>query len=298
LKIDNSRLEISVDLGNFVFQIKKDKQKIFLLSDYIDQVKIDKNIKTPIILGVHQDSNKCFVDDVNEIGHSIYVGKSRSGKSSTLNMAIQSMMYLMGGSNIKFIMFDYKETELEQYKDFDNVTYLPKDENILIKTLEALNKEVENRYKKIREAGFKDVNKYNEKHTKKIPTIIMVIDEAAEIQFSPLAETINNLIASMINRMGAANVWLYLSLQKHTGNQIDTRIRSQFKTELLHRFDNKDKSGLKIEVPVFKLKKGEFYLNSEEYDYTKMKGLLIDDNNNKIYEILKEKYSMVGEKKC
>jgi hypothetical protein len=29
-----------------------------------------------------------------------------------------------------------------------------------------------------------------------------------------------------------------------------------------------------------------------------MKGLLIDDNNNKIYEILKEKYSMVGEKKC
>ena len=291
LKIDSSRLEINVDKGVFVFQIKKDKQKAFLFSDHIDNIKIEKKYKFPFVIGMHQESNVCIVDDLINISHSLIVGKSGSGKSSTANMIIQSLMYLSGNSMIKWIMFDYKMTEFRQYENFRNVTYLSNDEERLIEALKSLNEEVHKRFKMLSDLGYKDINSYNSKNKNKIPTIVLIIDEAAEIQFSENADKINSLLASMINRMRASNVVLFFALQKHTGNQIDTRIRGQFKTEFLHRFDNKDKKGLLIDVPVFKLKKGEFYINSDDYEYVKMKGLLIDDDNNKTYEILKEKYS-------
>lgn len=296
LNIDIHRLHIYIDKGEYVFQIKKIKQKTFLFSDYIDSMNIPKHYILPVVTGIYQETNKPVINDMTNLGHILDVGRTGSGKSTTAHMLIQSMMYLHGSENTKFIMFDYKTTELRKYKDFKNTTYLGDDEEKLINTLKEINKEVKRRFEFLSDNDYPDVNSYNVDHPKtKIPTIIIIIDEAAEIMLSKNADELNDTFTSMFNRFRAANVFLMFILQKHSVNQVDSRIRGQFMTEFLHKFDNKDKKGLIIPVDVSKLTKGEYFLNSEKYDYTKMKGLLIDNKNNDIYKRLKEKYSCVND---
>jgi ABC-type cobalamin/Fe3+-siderophores transport system ATPase subunit len=299
LNIESSRLEIKVEKGVFIFQIKKETQTIYYFVDYIDKVKVDKKLILPVLLGMNQNTSSCIVEDIHDIKHMLIIGMNGSGKSSTLNSLLQSSMYFHGSTYSTYIMYDHKKTELNQYRNFSNTTYLNTTEQLL-KSIIELEKIMEDRGKLFDKENVKDIKKYNIKFSnKKLPFIYLVIDEFSAMMKTlsmtdqAAAKKTNDKLINMVNLSRFAGIRLIISTQKPTGSQVDTDIVSQLHTKLIHRITKSDKKVLMIEEDVHKLRTGEFILETENYT-EKMKGLFIDDEKdkyNRIYEILKKKYT-------
>lgn len=302
LGIDSNRLEIKVELGVFIFQIKKEEETIYYFSNYIDKVKISKKNILPVLIGIDQNTSTCIIEDIVNLKHCLIIGQNGTGKSSTLNSFIQSLMYFHGSTYTKFIMYDQKGTELSQYKHFNNTTYIKTIEDLL-KSILKFEKIMEDRNILFDKENVKDIVKYNNKYPhKKIPFIFFVIDEFSVMMEKTMnfdkkiAKQINDKLVSAGNICRSTGGRIVISTQKPTGGQVDTGITSQLNTKITHKITKNDKKVLMIEEDVHKLKTGEFILETENYT-TKCKGLYIDDESttyNKVYEVLEKKYTSGG----
>ena len=131
----------------------------------------DAEMELPLALG-KTISNETYIVDLAKMPHLLMAGATGQGKSVGLNAVLTSLIYKKHPSEVKFVLVDPKKVELTLFNKIER-HYLAKlpdteeaiitDNKAVIKTLNSLCIEMDNRYEMLKNALCRNIKEYNTK---------------------------------------------------------------------------------------------------------------------------------------
>lgn len=205
----------------------------------------DSKMELPIAIG-KTINNDPFVTDLAKMPHLLMAGATGTGKSVGLNAVIASLLFKKHPSELKFVMVDPKKVELSLYSTIER-HYLAKmpdtDEAIItdvkkvVRTLNSLCLEMDQRYDLLRAAQVRKITEYNAKFINRrlnpenghrfLPYIVLVIDEFADLIMTAGKE-IESPICRLAQLARAVGIHLIIATQRPTTNIITGTIKANF----------------------------------------------------------------------
>lgn len=183
--------------------------------------------KIPIVIGKTTDGDS-YVFDLSKAPHLLVAGATGSGKSVFINTLITSILYRFKPEELKLVMVDPKMIELSVYADIPHLLFpVITDVKLATNALKWLVKEMESRYKKLSEFSVRNIDSYNKKANEKLPYIVVIIDELADLMMvSP--KDVESSIARLAQMARAAGIHLVLATQRPSVNVITGLIKANF----------------------------------------------------------------------
>uniref|UniRef100_A0A831Z322 DNA translocase FtsK n=1 Tax=candidate division WWE3 bacterium TaxID=2053526 RepID=A0A831Z322_UNCKA len=168
--------------------------------------------KLAVVLG-RDVSGTPVVDDLDRMPHVLIAGATGSGKSIMLRTILATILFRASPEEIRFILIDPKRVEFTNYNGIPHLL-MP----VIVepeKTLPAFKwalSEMNKRYRMFQEAGVRDIDDYNAKAEEKIPYILIVVDELADIMVVAPAE-VEKAITRLAQMARATGLHLILATQ-------------------------------------------------------------------------------------
>ena len=191
-------------------------------------------------------SNDPYVADLAKMPHLLMAGATGTGKSVGLNAVITSLLYKKHPSELKFVMVDPKKVELSLYNKIERhyLAKLPDSDDAIItdvrkvvRTLNSLCIEMDQRYELLRQAGVRKITEYNDKFIHRhlnpenghryLPYIVLVIDEFADLIMTAGKE-VELPICRLAQLARAVGIHLIIATQRPTTNIITGTIKANF----------------------------------------------------------------------
>ena len=206
--------------------------------------------KLPMCLGCTV-SNEVFVADLTKMPHLLVAGATGKGKSVGLNAIITSLLYKKGPSELKFVLVDPKRVEFSIYADLEKYFFakVPGDDKAIItesdkvvKTLNSLVQEMEDRYCVLEEVKLRKVEDYNDlwrrelrdvrdEHGDKkyhyMPYIVAIIDEFSDMIMAAGKE-VETPIVRIAQKARAVGIHMIIATQRPSATVITGNIRANF----------------------------------------------------------------------
>ncbi len=180
--------------------------------------------KSSVALGKSIDG-ACVVGNIGKMPHLLIAGTTGSGKSVCMNSIIISLLYKAGPEDIKLIMVDPKMVELGIYNGIpQRLIPVVTDPKKAAGSLQWAVTEMLRRYKAMSDLGVRDLESYNsivvnEEDGQKLPTIVVIIDELADLMMVAAKEVEDSICR--IAQMGrAAGMHLIIATQRPSANVI------------------------------------------------------------------------------
>ncbi len=195
------------------------------LRDVLDSPEFIKAKSTSSIgLGKSIDGN-CVVGNIAKMPHLLIAGTTGSGKSVCMNSIIISLLYKAGPEDVKLIMVDPKMVELGIYNGIPHLLIpVVTDPKKAAGSLQWAVTEMLRRYKMMSDLSVRDLESYNsivtgEEGGKKLPTVVIIIDELADLMMVAAKEVEDSICR--IAQMGrAAGMHLIIATQRPSANVI------------------------------------------------------------------------------
>ena len=206
--------------------------------------------KLPMCLGCTV-SNEVFVADLTKMPHLLVAGATGKGMSVGLNAMITSLLYKKGPSELKFVLVDPKRVEFSIYADLEKYFFakVPGDDKAIItesdkvvKTLNSLVQEMEDRYRVLEEVKLRKVEDYNDlwrrelrevrdEHGDKkyhyMPYIVAIIDEFSDMIMAAGKE-VETPIVRIAQKARAVGIHMIIATQRPSATVITGNIRANF----------------------------------------------------------------------
>jgi S-DNA-T family DNA segregation ATPase FtsK/SpoIIIE len=206
--------------------------------------------KLPMCLGCTV-SNEVFIADLTKMPHLLVAGATGKGKSVGLNAIITSLLYKKGPSELKFVLVDPKRVEFSVYADLEKYYFakapgeekaIITDTDRVIKTLNCLVQEMEDRYKVFEEVRVRNVSDYNdmwrrelrevldehgEKKYKYMPYIVGIIDEFSDMIMTAGKEVETPLVR-IAQKARAVGIHMIIATQRPSSKVITGLIKGNF----------------------------------------------------------------------
>ena len=198
-------------------------------------------------------SNEPYVTDLAKMPHLLMAGATGTGKSVGINAVIASLLYKKHPAELKFVMVDPKKVELSIYNKIERhyLAKLPDSEEPIItdvkkvvRTLNSLCIEMDNRYDLLKQAHVRNLKEYNPKFIARklnpenghhfMPYIVLVIDEFADLIMTAGKE-VELPIARLAQLARAVGIHLIIATQRPTTNIITGTIKANFPARVAFR---------------------------------------------------------------
>jgi len=214
LKAKNIRIQAPIPgLWAVWIEVPNDNRQAVWLKEVL-QSKEFRNEKIEIPLAVWKDvSWNIIVGDLAKMPHLLIAGQTGSGKSVWMNGFLISMLYKFSPSELKFIMVDPKRVELSVYNWIPHLlTPVITNPDKALNALKWCVAEMLRRYDLAVKLKARNLTEYNAKVSKeeRLPYIVIVIDELADLMMSWNKKEVENSI-SRIAQMARA-VWMHLMI--------------------------------------------------------------------------------------
>ena len=135
----------------------------------------------PILLG-KDVAGEAVVADLTKMPHLLVAGASGKGKSVCLNSIINGLLMTRTPEQLRMILVDPKRTEFSNYKAMPHLLVpVVVEAKKVLGALRWAAKEMEQRLINFSEVGARDIIEFNESAEEKVPYIVIVIDELADI---------------------------------------------------------------------------------------------------------------------
>ena len=171
-------------------------------------------------------AGEIWFDDITKMPHLLIAGATNSGKSVCLNTIIVSLMYQNNPDNLRFIMVDPKRVELTAYKNTPYLlTPVITDVNKTVNALKWCLNEMDRRYDILSKVGTKNIQNYNKMSKMKMPYIIFVIDELADLMVTAPKE-IEASVIRLAQMARAVGIHLILATQRPSVDVITGLIKA------------------------------------------------------------------------
>ena len=215
-----------------------------------------ENRKSNLLLALGKDvSGNYIFGDLKKMPHLLIAGSTGSGKSVCVNTLILSMLYQNSPEDLKLILVDPKRVELTPYNGIPHLlTDVIVENGKVLHALKWAIGEMERRYKILQKIGSKDIASFNrkaesgemfknidaetgeitEEAVEKIPYIVIIIDELADLMASHGKE-VEGAIIRLAQMARAVGIHLILSTQKPIVTVITSLIKSNIPTRIAFR---------------------------------------------------------------
>lgn len=159
-------------------------------------------------------SGKPWVSDVARMPHLLVAGSTGSGKSVCLNTLIMSLLFSNGPDDLKLIMVDPKRVELQVYNGVPHlVTPVITEVDKTVNALKWALREMDHRFDILSKFGARDIGAYNKRAEEKLPFIVIIIDELADLMITAMQE-VEGPIVRLAQMSRAVGIHLVLATQR------------------------------------------------------------------------------------
>ncbi len=193
--------------GKALVGIEVPNQKVAMVSlrESLESLEY-KNRKHNMMFALGKDvAGKVWFADLPKMPHLLIAGTTGSGKTVCVNTLILSLLYQNTPETLRFIMVDPKRVELTLYNGIPHLlTPVITDPAKTVAALKWTIGEMERRFDALAAAGNRDVASYNSTHAEKMPYIVFVIDELADLMATAASEVEAGIIriAQMARAVG------------------------------------------------------------------------------------------------
>ncbi len=216
----------------------------------------NSGFELPIGLG-KTIANETFIADLTKMPHLLMAGATGQGKSVGLNAVLASILYKKHPAYVKFVLVDPKKVELTLFSKIERhfLAKLPDAEEAIvtetrqvIRTLNSLCVEMDNRYDLLKDAQTRNIKEYNAKFVARklnpnhghrfLPYIVLFIDEFADLIMTAGKE-IELPIARLAQLSRAVGLHLIIATQRPSVNIITGTIKANFPARIAFRVTSK-----------------------------------------------------------
>jgi len=243
--------------GTIGIEVPNRKPEIVSIKSILSSKKfMETKYELPFGLG-KTISNESFVADLTKMPHILMAGATGQGKSVGLNAIITSLLYKKHPALLKFVLIDPKKVELTLLTRIERhfLAQLPdteeaiiNDTRVVVRTLNSLGIEMDNRYDLLKDAQVRNIKEYNTKFIARklnpehghrfLPYIVLVIDEFADL-IMMAGKEIEIPIARLAQLARAIGIHLIIATQRPSVNIITGTIKANFPARIAFRVISK-----------------------------------------------------------
>ncbi len=227
------RIENSIP-GKSAMGVEVPKKKVSPVVFYdVVTAKAFEEQESPITVALGKDiAGETIVADIGKMPHLLVAGSTGSGKSVCINTIINSILFKASPEQVKFIMVDPKVVELSTYNGIPHlltpvVTNPKKAAAALFWAVE----EMEKRYRLFADSGVREISRYNKTALEKIPYIIIIIDELADLMMVAPGD-VEDAICRLAQKARAAGLHLILATQRPSVDVITGIIKANIPSRI------------------------------------------------------------------
>jgi len=218
----------------------------------------------PLALGVDIGGNPVYFD-LAKMPHALIAGRTGSGKSVFVQSIIMSIVYHFTPDKCKLLIIDPKGVDFSLWQDIPHmITPVVTDANMAVNTLKWAVREMEDRYKKLKDLGVQNLEGYNEKAgdlrargekiTKQVPVgtdpetgalefeereldlsdlpyVVIIIDEVADLM-SVARKEVEACVQRLAQKARAAGMHIVAATQRPDTSVITGVIKANFPTRI------------------------------------------------------------------
>jgi DNA segregation ATPase FtsK/SpoIIIE, S-DNA-T family len=214
-------------------------------------------MQIPLFLG-KDASGDPLIHDLARMPHCLIAGTTGSGKSVCINTIIMSVMYLQRPDLVKLILVDPKVVEMAPFKDIPHLMCpVINDAARATTVLEWACEKMDERYEFLAEAGVRNLKDYNSltqeeliekfspaspeeeaKIPKKLPYIIIIVDELADLMMTSGKE-VESHIVRLAQKARAVGIHLILATQRPQATVVTGLIKANMPSKIAFRVGSK-----------------------------------------------------------
>lgn len=180
-----------------------------------------------------------IVTDIAKMPHGLIAGATGSGKSVCINSIIMSILYKATPEEVKLLMIDPKVVELGIYNGIPHLLVpVVTDPRKASGALGWAVTEMENRYKMFADRGVRNIEGYNkfvdelgDPEIEKMPHIVIIIDELADLMITAPKE-VEDSINRIAAKARAAGMHLIVATQRPSVDVITGVIKANIPTRI------------------------------------------------------------------
>ena len=206
-------------------EVPNEIREIVTLGDIIEEA--DKRGELPLILG-KDISGEVVVSDLTAMPHLLIAGATGSGKSVCVNSLIVSMLSQKSPEDVRLLMIDPKMVELKMYNGTPHLlTEVVTDPRDAAKAFRWVLYEMENRYRLLDENFARNISGYNRKMSEKMPYIVIIVDEFANLM-SISQKEVEEAVVRLAAMSRAVGIHLIMATQRPSVDVITGLIKANF----------------------------------------------------------------------
>jgi len=225
---------------------------------------VDSRYHIPLALGVDIGGNPVYFD-LAKMPHCLIAGRTGSGKSVFVQSIIMSILYRFLPNECKLVIVDPKGVDFTLWHDIPHLlTPIVTDATMAVNALKWSVREMEERYKKLKDVGVQNIEGYNEAIaelrasnktiTKQVPVgtnpetgalefearslelvdlpyLVIIIDEVADLM-SVARKEVEACVQRLAQKARAAGIHLVMATQRPDTSVITGVIKANFPTRI------------------------------------------------------------------
>jgi len=179
------------------------------------------------------------VADLARMPHLLIAGATGAGKSVAINSFIASFLFKATPDEVRLLMIDPKRIELSVYEDIPHLLHpVVVEPTMASRALIWAVKEMERRYRLLEEKRVKSFVSYNEVVEEKLPYIVIIVDELADLMMVA-SKDVETSIARLAQMARAAGMHIILATQRPSVDVLTGLIKANFPTRISFKVSSK-----------------------------------------------------------
>ncbi len=236
LHAKNIRIQAPIPgLGVVGIEVPNDERQAVGLRELIGSEQfMSKKMEIPMAIWKDVAGNMVF-GDLAKMPHLLVAGQTASGKSVGMNGFLISMLYKFSPTDLKLIMVDPKRVELSIYNGIPHLlTPVITNPEKALNSLKWAVAEMLRRYDLATQVNARNLGEYNKKVSKdqKLPYIVIVIDELADLMMSGQKKEVEGCIARIAQMARAVGMHLIVATQRPSVDVITGLIKANIPSRI------------------------------------------------------------------
>ena len=227
------RVEAPVPGKGFIgIEVPNEEIGIVSLRDVIESDAF-RRLKSPLRFALGQNvSGQAVAADLAGMPHLLIAGQTGSGKSVCVNSLICCLLVNNTPDDLRLIMVDPKRVELTGYNGIPHLLApVVVELERVVAALQWVMREMDMRYRKLAEAGSRNIQDYNAKRGAlgqvKLPYLVVIIDELADLMMLAPDET-ERTVTRLAQLARATGIHLVIATQRPSVDVVTGLIKANF----------------------------------------------------------------------